>query len=79
MFTTALQYFTGAKYYKAERARTLFKQSEFLSSIGDLDGAAKARSEAEDLYFEICPEQFWGDDATLTAEDFDDIVMIMSR
>ncbi|KAK0649807.1 heterokaryon incompatibility protein-domain-containing protein [Cercophora newfieldiana] len=77
MFNTALQYFPGVKYHKAERARTLFKQGEFLSSAGDLAGAGEARREAEAIFFEIRPEQ--GRDEPLVLDDFDDIVMIMSR
>ncbi|CAG8961984.1 hypothetical protein HYFRA_00014029 [Hymenoscyphus fraxineus] len=36
LFDTALKYFVGDKYYKAERARTLFKKSQFLASMDDL-------------------------------------------
>ncbi|KAK0631326.1 hypothetical protein B0T14DRAFT_549185 [Immersiella caudata] len=79
MLKTALQYTPGVKYYKAERARTLFKQAEFLELVEGKTAAAKARKEAETLFFQICLEEDQGDKRALTLEDFDSIVMIMSR
>jgi hypothetical protein len=80
MFKKALEYTPGIKFYKGERARTLFKQAEFLEIVGDEIGAADARREAEMLFFQIRPEE--GQERgrrRLTLQDFDDIVMIMSR
>ncbi|KAK4444139.1 hypothetical protein QBC34DRAFT_452128 [Podospora aff. communis PSN243] len=80
MFKKALEYSPGVKYYKGERARTLFKQAEFLETIGDKVGAAGARCEAEMLFFQIRREEGQEqEERRLTLEDFDDIVMIMSR
>ncbi|KAH8903093.1 hypothetical protein BR93DRAFT_972028 [Coniochaeta sp. PMI_546] len=79
MFETALQSFAGGKYYKRERARTFFKQAEFLSSIGNSAGAAEARQEAERILLEIRPELARGRARPFTLEDYDEIVMIMSR
>jgi hypothetical protein len=79
MFKIALQYTPGTKYYKTERARTLFKQAEFLDLVGDETGAAEARREAEILFFQIRPEEDQEERRALRLEDFDSIVMIMSR
>ncbi|KAF4461388.1 NB-ARC and TPR domain [Fusarium albosuccineum] len=78
MFDTALKYFTGKPYYKAERARTFYKQSEFLASLGEANSAFVSRQEATKLYDEICPEHK-KTKTPLSAKNFDDIVMIMSR
>jgi hypothetical protein len=79
MFYAALQYFIGVKYYKGERARTLFKKAEFLFSIGKSAGAAEARQEAERILLEIRPELARDRTGPFTLEDFDEAVMIMSR
>lgn len=79
MFETELQSFTGGKYYKGVRARTFFKQAEFLSSIGNSAGAAEARQEAERILLEIRPELARDRTRPFTLEDYDEIVMIMSR
>lgn len=79
MFDTALQYLTGEKYYKAERARTFFKQCEFFESIGKVDEAVEARRQAERLGYEACGERARVQSQPLTLADFDGIVTIMSR
>ena len=79
MFEAALQFFTGDKYHKCERARALFKQAEFFSSIGNSAGAAKARQEAERILLEIRPEFAENKTGPLTLGGFDEVVMIMSR
>lgn len=80
MFDTALQYFTGERYYKAERARTFFKTAQFLELMGDSVDASKAMREAERLYYQIRPEcHYRVSPKALGLEEFDDIVMIMSR
>ncbi|KAK4141801.1 uncharacterized protein C8A04DRAFT_30646 [Dichotomopilus funicola] len=82
-FKIALDYFTGEKYHKAERARASFKQSVFFESIGQEYGAADARREAERMFLEVCIDgkgvnlgHFY---PPLTLADYDAIVMIMSR
>ncbi|KAK0657992.1 hypothetical protein B0T16DRAFT_453400 [Cercophora newfieldiana] len=73
MFTSALQYLPRTKYFKAERARTLFKQAGFLSSLATTsekgEETAKtnktvedSRNEAKRLFFEIQRELESGDD-----------------
>lgn len=79
MLETALKSFTGVKYYKGEQARTFFKQAEFLSSIGNATGAAEARQEAERILLEIRPKFARERARPFTLEDFDEVVMIMSR
>jgi hypothetical protein len=80
MFKAALQYTPGVKYYKAERARALFKQAEFLELVGDDVSAEEARREAETLFYKIRPKEGQEEDqGRLTLEDFGGIVMIMSR
>ncbi|KAK3937673.1 P-loop containing nucleoside triphosphate hydrolase protein [Diplogelasinospora grovesii] len=52
LFETALEYFGKGGYYKAERARTLFKKSQFLErDMEDKTGAKKARREAEEVWY----------------------------
>jgi len=81
MFDAALVYFSGERYGKAERARTFFKKSEFLARMGDDDEAAEAAAEAEEWYYAARPEEVKrrGTTGPLALEDFDAIVMIMSR
>ncbi|KAI1346208.1 hypothetical protein F5Y01DRAFT_322036 [Xylaria sp. FL0043] len=78
MFNEALKYFTGDPYYGAERARTLFKKSQFLRSLGEDESADQTYEEAEVLFYKLRREpQYRG--KVLTAEDFDSIVVISSR
>jgi hypothetical protein len=78
MFDEALKYFTGDPYYGAERARTLFKKSQFLRSVGEDESADQLYEEAEALFHKLRPKpQSLG--RVLTAQDFDSIVMISSR
>lgn len=81
MFDAALKYFHGEKYFKAERARTLFKKSEFLARMSEAEDAARTAREAEEWYYKARPEKakLQDGDRSLTLRDFDEIVMIMSR
>ena len=75
MFDTALKYFTGEKYYKAERA----SWAEFFKGMGPSSEAIPIKAEADRLYKAICVERYiqYSEDPAL--KDFDNIVMIMSR
>jgi hypothetical protein len=80
MLNTALMYFTGEKYYKAERARTFFKKAQFLEGMDDTGGeAAAAMREAQRLYAEVCTAMGQQCAKEPSLENFDEIVMIMSR
>lgn len=79
MFDTALRYFVGDKYYKAERARTLFKKGQVLMLMEDPVNASAAAREAERLFYEIRPNHPGDRFKALELKDFDSIVMIMSR
>ncbi|KAK1834717.1 hypothetical protein QBC39DRAFT_8629 [Podospora conica] len=79
MFETALQSFTGIKYYKGERARTFFKQAQFFDLIGNTTGAAEAMQKAASILLQIRPDLARNRSRLLTLEDFDQAVMIMSR
>lgn len=78
MFDDALKYFGSSPFYQPETARTLFKKHEFLAAFGDDVEAEDARSEAERLFKKLRPEVAIKAEG-LTTEDFDRIVMIMSR
>ena len=78
-FETALQSFTGVKYYKGERARTFFKQAEFLALIGNSTGAAEVRQKSESTLLELRPLLARDRVRPFTLGDYYEAVMIMSR
>lgn len=86
MFDTALRFFHGQPHYRRERARTLSKLGEFLGSMELHEAAADASRQARELYREIVSAaaqpsmMMWrGEEPAGGGEDFDEIVMIMSR
>ena len=82
MFDTALRYFPGKPYYKAERARTLFKKSQFLQSQGDSDEAEELRHQAQHTLQELRSQgsgEMQSERRIPNVDsDFDAAVMIMS-
>jgi hypothetical protein len=70
MFDTALKYFVGDKYYKAERARTLFKKGQFLMLMDDTVNASATRQDAERLFYEIRPHHSGDRSKALGLTDF---------
>jgi hypothetical protein len=78
MFDEALMYFGSSTYYRPEIARTVFKKALFLRAFGDDVQAEQTRTEAEKLYAALNPGVSF-EAGGLTIEDYDKIVMIMSR
>ena len=79
MFDTALGYFTDGRFWKPERARTLYKQSLFFfEGLGEDGLARESRLEAEKLYHAIGGGSS-GRGRVLSGEDYDGIVAFMSR